>query len=183
VFLAYERLWLYGQPTGVKEAQMNIKEVKDLIQEILQSDISEFELEHTGTKIRLKRGYSPDSTVSSSSHLRPVSLSYAPVKSMPSELASPNAENAGDPEEASLHIVTSPIVGTVYRAPNAESEPYVKLGDRIHEGSILCLVEAMKLMNEIPSDIDGEVVRIYIENSHPVEFGQKLFGIRPEKQG
>ncbi|MBN1571440.1 MAG: acetyl-CoA carboxylase biotin carboxyl carrier protein [Acidobacteria bacterium] len=162
---------------------MNIKEVKDLIQEILQSDISEFELQHTGTKIRLRRGYGPDSALPSPAHARTVSLSYAPVHPATSEPGSPQTDTAGDPEEASLHIVTSPIVGTVYRAPNPESEPYVKPGDKVHAGSILCLVEAMKLMNEIPSDIDGEIARIYIENAHPVEFGQKLFGIRPEKQG
>ncbi len=162
---------------------MNIKEVKDLIQEILQSDISEFELEHTGTRIRLKRGHIADSAVSSPAHARPISLSYAPAKPILSEAAPAGVDNDTDPEEASLHIITSPIVGTVYRAPNPEAVPYVKLGDKVHEGSILCLVEAMKLMNEIPSDIDGEVVRIYIENAHPVEFGQKLFGIRPEKQG
>ena len=162
---------------------MNIKEVKDLIQEILQSDINEFELEHTGTRIRLKRGYCQEPSISSPAHSQQMSVSYTPSKSVTAESASPRAENPDDAEEASLHIVTSPIVGTAYRAPNPESEPYVKLGDKIREGSILCLVEAMKLMNEIPSDIDGEVVRIYIENAHPVEFGQKLFGLRPEKQG
>jgi len=162
---------------------MDIKEVKDLIQGILQSDISEFELEHTGTKIRLKRGYGQNSTIAPPAHSQPVSIGYTPSKSVSAELAPPYAETPDDPEEASLHIVTSPIVGTVYRAPNPESEPYVKLGDKVREGSIICLVEAMKLMNEIPSDIDGEVARIYIENAHPVEFGQKLFGIRPEKQG
>ena len=162
---------------------MNIKEVKDLIQEILQSDINEFELEHTGTRIRLKRGYSQEPVISSPAHSQQMSVSYTSSKPNTAESASSGAENPGDAEEASLHIVTSPIVGTAYRAPNPESEPYVKIGDKVREGSILCLVEAMKLMNEIPSDIDGEVVRIYIENSHPVEFGQKLFGLRPEKQG
>jgi acetyl-CoA carboxylase biotin carboxyl carrier protein len=166
-----------------KEALMNIKEVKDLIHEILQSDISEFELEHTGTKVRLKRGHGQDSITASPQLLQPVSMSYATSKPTAAEAVPPFTENAGDSEDLSLHIVTSPIVGTVYRAPNPESEPYVKLGDFVRDGSILCLVEAMKLMNEIPSDIDGEVTRIYIENGHPVEFGQRLFGIRPQKQG
>jgi acetyl-CoA carboxylase biotin carboxyl carrier protein len=92
-------------------------------------------------------------------------------------------ETAEETEENDLHIITSPIVGTVYRSPSPGAEPYVKLGDQVEEGSILCLVEAMKLMNEIPADIQGEVARIYIENGHPVEFGQKLFGLRPRKQG
>ena len=71
----------------------------------------------------------------------------------------------------------------MYCSPSSGTEPYVKLGDHVHEGSILCIIEAMKLMNEIPSDVEGEIVRIYIENGNPVEFGQKLFAIRPQKQG
>ena len=162
---------------------MNIKEVKDLIQDILQSDITDFELEHTGTKVRLKRGYSQDTAALSRAPSQPASISFVHSKPGAADAAPSSTETSGDPEDPSLHVVTSPIVGTVYRSPNPESEPYVKVGDRVREGSILCLVEAMKLMNEIPSDTDGEIVRIYIENGHPVEFGQRLFGIRPQKQG
>ena len=162
---------------------MDIKEVKDLIQEILQSDISEFELEHSDTKVRLKRGFGQNATIGRFEQPHPASIRHTPSKPIAAEAVSPIAESADAQEEASLHIITSPIVGTVFRAPTPEAASYVKLGDKVHEGSILCLVEAMKLMNEIPSDIDGEIVRIYVENAHPVEFGQKLFGIRPEKQG
>jgi acetyl-CoA carboxylase biotin carboxyl carrier protein len=160
---------------------MDIKEVKDLIQEILQSDISEFELEHTDTKIRLKRGFSPNTPGAPQIHVRPISS--ASSRPISAAAVAPAPVDTSDSEDQSLHIITSPIVGTVFRAPNPEAEPYVKPGDKINEGSILCLVEAMKLMNEIPSDIDGEIVRIYFENARPVEFGQKLFGIRPNKQG
>ena len=162
---------------------MNIKEVKDLIHDVLQSDISEFELEHTGTKVRLKRGFNRDSTTASPASSQPVTVSFVPSHPMVAEAVVPPVERADASEDNTLHTVTSPIVGTVYRAPSPGAEPYVKLGDHVEEGSILCLVEAMKLMNEIPSDVRGEVVRIYIENGHPVEFGQKLFGIRPQKQG
>jgi acetyl-CoA carboxylase biotin carboxyl carrier protein len=89
---------------------------------------------------------------------------------------------AGQPAADSddgLHFVTSPIVGTFYRAPNPEAEPYVKVGDLIHKGQVLCIVEAMKLMNEIEADTSGTVVRIYPENAQPVEFGERLFAIRP----
>jgi len=159
---------------------MNIKDVKDLIQEILQSDISEFELEHTGTKMRLRRGSPHDTVVQTATpavapiHPHPVALA-APVAaiSTPSEAKEESSEDSG------LHFITSPIVGTFYRAPSPGADPYVKVGDKVEDGSILCVVEAMKLMNEIPSDMAGEVVRIYVENAHPVEFGQKLFGIRP----
>jgi acetyl-CoA carboxylase biotin carboxyl carrier protein len=78
-----------------------------------------------------------------------------------------------------LHFVTSPIVGTFYRAPNPEAEPYVKVGELVHKGQVLCIVEAMKLMNEIEADASGTVIRIYPENAQPVEFGERLFAIRP----
>ncbi len=161
---------------------MEIKEVKDLIREVLQSDISEFELEHTGTRIRLKRGLGRDSANSSPAPPHHSTISITSSRPLDAGAVLPTADSEMDAEEKLLHIVTSPIVGTFYRSPNPEAEPYVNLGDPVHEGMILCLVEAMKLMNEIPSDVDGELARIYVENGHPVEFGQKLFGIRPRKQ-
>jgi acetyl-CoA carboxylase biotin carboxyl carrier protein len=170
---------------------MNIKEVKDLIQEVLQSDISEFELEQTGTRIKLKRGFGQETSTPSSAPAQSAVVSFAPPQPGAAESATPSADReaqgalrgTAEDEDSSFHIITSPIVGTFYRAPSPGAEPYVKLGDHIEEGSILCIVEAMKLMNEIPSDVEGEVTRVYVENSHPVEFGQKLFGIRPKNQG
>ena len=81
--------------------------------------------------------------------------------------------------EDSWHIVTSPIVGTFYRAPNPETPPFVESGDRVSKGKVLCIIEAMKLMNEIESDGDGVVVRIYPQNGQPVEYGEKLFALKP----
>jgi len=89
----------------------------------------------------------------------------------------PNAAPASD--DANLAFVTSPIVGTFYRAPNPDAEPYVKVGDLVHKGQVLCIVEAMKLMNEIESDTSGMVIKIHPENAQPVEFGERLFAIRP----
>ncbi len=158
---------------------MNIKEVKDLIHEVLQSDINEFELEHTGTKVRLKRGSAATAGSSQSSAAIPhASLSSAHPLQI--EVTSAATSTEGERDE-DLHLITSPIVGTFYRSPSPGTEPYVKVGDVIEEGSILCIVEAMKLMNEIPSDASGEIVRIFVDNGHPVEFGQKLFGIRLRK--
>jgi acetyl-CoA carboxylase biotin carboxyl carrier protein len=158
---------------------MNIKEVKDLIHEILQSDISEFELEHTGTKVRLRRGLSGDATPATT--LVAVNPGQPVASPLPAVAAPSVPAVPADIEEDGLHFITSPIVGTFYRAPVPGAEPYVKVGDSIEEGTILCIVEAMKLMNEIPSDVAGQVVRVYTENSHPVEFGQKLFGIRTRR--
>ena len=164
---------------------MNIKEVKDLIHEILRSDIREFELEHTGTKLKFRRGYG---TQEGGFSIQPAaaplpgaddsSPSYISDTSAPA-LETDSETDAG--QETGLHFITSPIVGTFYRAPAPGSDPFVKIGTTVEEGAILCVVEAMKLMNEIPSDVAGEVVRIYVENNRPVEFGQKLLAIRPRK--
>ena len=148
---------------------MDLKQIKDLINEVLQSDISEFELEHSNTKVKLKRGISRDPMIAPQSHAQPAAVSLASAKTTVPEAVLPPADNADtSDEDSALHIVTSPIVGTFYRASSPGAEPYVKAGDQVEEGTILCLVEAMKLMNEIPSDIEGEVVRIYIENGQPV---------------
>jgi acetyl-CoA carboxylase biotin carboxyl carrier protein len=163
---------------------MNIKEVKDLIREILLTDISEFELEHTGTKIRLRRGpASKDSALPSTPHA--VVSQGAPGHESPAATAGSQVSSAAASEtvvsEEGLHIITSPIVGTFYRSPAPEAEPFVDISSVIETGTTLCIVEAMKLMNEIPSDVSGEVVEIYADNGQPVEYGQKLFGIRPRK--
>jgi acetyl-CoA carboxylase biotin carboxyl carrier protein len=162
---------------------MNIKEVKDLIHEVLRSDISEFELEHTGTRVRLKRELGGESMGLSAQQAPPAAGIRSPQQPAVFQASLQSIAEPENPMEKELHVITSPIVGTFYRAPSPGAEAYVKIGDQIEEGSILCLIEAMKLMNEIPSDIEGEVVQIYVDNGHPVEFGQKLFGIRPQKQG
>lgn len=158
---------------------MDVKEIKDLIREVLQSDICEFELEHTDTRVRLKREFGRDAANPAAS-----SQQLLMVNSLPSKpITATSGDTSETAEDATLHIIASPIVGTIYLASSPDSDPYVKLGDHVGEGSILCLIEAMKLMNEIPSDMAGEIARIYIENGRPVEFGQKLFAIRPRKQG
>ncbi len=157
---------------------MDIQEVKELINEILRSDISEFELEHSGTRVKLRRGFAENTNdrwttaVPKTSH--PLPEHQLAVEATPPP-AIPTHEQADD----GLHFITSPIVGTFYRASSPEAKPFVDVGTRIEEGATLCIVEAMKLMNEIPSDIAGEVARIYVENSRPVEYGQRLFAIRP----
>jgi acetyl-CoA carboxylase biotin carboxyl carrier protein len=172
-----------GHHEGLREAFVNIEEVKSLLQDVLKSDISEFELEHSGTRVKLKRGFGQDIAVVSPASSRPSPASATFSQSPVLAVASPPAESADASGDNSLHIISSPIVGTAYSAPSPGAEPYVKIGDQVEEGTILCLIEAMKLMNEIPSDAGGEIVRIYFENGRPVEFGQKLFGIRPRKQG
>jgi len=160
---------------------MNLKEVKDLIQEILRSDIMEFELEQTGTKVRLRRGESRAAQLAvSHPHIEvPPALLDSPA--LTAERLSPLPPPADTPAEDGLHLIVSPIVGTFYTAPSPDTRPYVKIGDTVEEGATLCIVEAMKLMNEIPSDVAGTIEAIYVENGHPVEYAQKLFAIRPHR--
>ena len=161
---------------------MDMKEVNDLIREVLRSDISEFELEHTGTRIKLKRGAGGDSATISQVPAPPGAPIFTAAPSALVQAPKP-AGKTDDVEENAFHVITSPIVGTVYLSASPGVESFVKLGDHVTEGAILCIIEAMKLMNEIPSDVEGEIVHIYTENATPVEFGQELFAIRPTKQG
>lgn len=156
---------------------MNIKEVKDLIQEILKSDISEFELEHTGTKLRLNRGALQCTTNFTATPATPKSEIAAPPPAEKVKLE-PSLAPTEEGKEESLHFITSPIVGTFYRAPSPNANPFIEVGQAVDEGTILCIVEAMKIMNEIPSDAVGEVAKILVEDGQPVEYGQKLFAIK-----
>ena len=166
-----------GQPWGVDD-------LKELIDLLVGKEITEFEMEKGGLKIRIKRG---------NSHLvvAPVpgdDVSMAPGAALPAvvtptghPLASPSAPAEPSSAESleGLHLIKSPIVGTFYAAPSPDAPPFVKPGDVIQVGQVVCIVEAMKLMNEIESDVAGEVVRIYIENGQPVEYGLSLFAIKP----
>ncbi len=165
---------------------MNLKELKELIKLVDQKQFAEFELEQPDFKLRIKRSPSPlVQPTSNSTSATPVPLSLQtppPVAvSTPGFSAAPGREVGGAaapaPEEA-LHLIVSPIVGTFYRAPSPTADPYVEIGDRVEPGTVLCLIEAMKLMNEITSDVAGEVAKIFVENGQAVEYGQPLFGIR-----
>lgn len=164
---------------------MNQKELKELIEFLKQQDIAEFELERGDVKVRIKRALpvspaSPDTrSVTFSVPSIPVSEpAPAPAATPPS--SPPKAAPEPAPEEH-LHTVRSPIVGTFYEAPSPGAPPFVKLGDNVDVGQVLCIVEAMKLMNEIESDAAGEIVKKLVTNGQPVEYGQELFVIRPRQ--
>jgi acetyl-CoA carboxylase biotin carboxyl carrier protein len=164
---------------------MNAKELKDLIDFLIEKDISEFELERGDVKMRLKRGTAvvavaappaiPAPTAPAAAP-RPAATSAAPV---PAPAPVPAAAEPAPAEETGLHIVRSPIVGTFYEASSPGAPAFVKTGDAVQSGQVLCIIEAMKLMNEIESDVSGTVVKRYVENAQPVEYGQPLFAIRP----
>src|SRR2546425_4584225 len=155
---------------------MDLKELKEIIEIVTsKEEIEELELEQSGVRLRIKR------IKRSSNHAAP--RAQAPVRSGMTaadtvELTSaPPA--AGSQQEEDLFYIKSPIVGTFYQAPSPGSESFVSVGDFVDKGSVVCIIEAMKLMNEIESDVAGEVVSVLVEDGQPVEYGEKLFAIRP----
>ena len=154
---------------------MNLKELRELIEFILEKDIAEFELERGDVKLRLRRA-SAVAGVPAPLLAPPPAQPAAPASTPPAH--GPAAAAAAGREEEGLHVIQSPIVGTYYEAPSPGAPPFVKPGDRVEAGQVLCIIEAMKLMNEIESDVAGEVVKCQVNNGQPVEYGQALFSIR-----
>jgi acetyl-CoA carboxylase biotin carboxyl carrier protein len=151
-------------------------EMCELIRLVASSRVAGVEVEHGGSRIRIEGvPVVPAAEVAS-----------AAVAAVPAPAAAPEvpADGGGEqagaaPEIEDVQYVTSPIVGTFYRAPNPDADPYVKVGDLVAEGQTLCIVEAMKLMNEIDCDLDGTIVKVFPENAQPVEYGERLFAVRP----
>jgi acetyl-CoA carboxylase biotin carboxyl carrier protein len=161
---------------------MNLKELKELILFLKEEGITEFELERGDVKVRVKRGAEtvvaplPDPRFYAMPAAPPATSDLSATPGVPP----PAPAKAPEPEEE-LHMVRSPIVGTFYESPSPGSPPFVKAGDAVALGQVLCIVEAMKLMNEIESDVAGEVVKKLVSNGQPIEYGQELFAIRPKK--
>jgi acetyl-CoA carboxylase biotin carboxyl carrier protein len=163
-----------------------LREVVDLIE---SHGFTEFELEREGFRIRLSRNAgaqsladAPHAPASSSASVPHTHASQpATIGQSAPHLATPHlgaqAEAAAS-EDEQLHIIASPILGTFYRAASPTSEPFVRIGSHVEPDSVVCIIEAMKLMNEIQAEISGEVAKIYVENGQPVEYGQPLFGIK-----
>jgi acetyl-CoA carboxylase biotin carboxyl carrier protein len=166
---------------------MNLKEIKELIQFLKEQEIAEFELERGDVKVRIRRA---DANSSSTGDTRFIALQAAvpaaaevslPAGSAAPTATAPPAKPAAAAGEEGLHTVRSPIVGTFYEAPSPGAPPFVKAGDVVEVGQVLCIVEAMKLMNEIESDVAGEITKKLVTNGQPIEYGQELFVIRPRK--
>ncbi len=162
---------------------MNFKEILELIDKVAASGIAGVEVEQAGTKVRIDgkaarpqvvHSYIPESN--DPQLLSSINMTALPAASSAAPV--PTAAQREAESEAGLYVITSPIVGTFYRSPNPEAEPFVNIGDRVAKGKVICIVEAMKLMNEIECDADGVVARIYPQNGQPVEYGEKLFALR-----
>lgn len=155
---------------------MNFKEILELIDRVADRGIS-LEIEQAGVKLKIdsRRPEALPQQYSDPGRAGQQNFSFAPP---PAAASMVSTAEAGIDE--SLHVITSPIVGTFYRAPNPESPIFVNEGDRVSKGSVLCIIEAMKLMNEIESDVAGVVVKVFPQNGQPVEYGEKLFAVKTE---
>jgi acetyl-CoA carboxylase biotin carboxyl carrier protein len=158
---------------------LDVPQLEHLLDFMAAHDLEEFEYEHGGLHIRLRKASAAPKALGRSVAAAPAASAVA---NAPSSLAAsePKVAAPAPPAPAEeFHIIKSPIVGTFYAASGPDAPPFVKVGDEIQVGQVVCIIEAMKLMNEIDADVKGELVRILVENSQPVEYGQPLFAIRP----
>jgi acetyl-CoA carboxylase biotin carboxyl carrier protein len=171
------------------EIPVNMDELRELIELIREHEFTEFELEREGFRVRFRRGAeAAESTGVAGGQPQTVSSSAQSTTTPPAAEAgstppiAPSHPGAKAQTEASedqdLYIIPSPIVGTFYRSPSPNADSFVKIGSRVEPDSVVCIIEAMKLMNEIQAETSGEVAKIYVENGQPVEYGQPLFGIK-----
>ncbi len=155
----------------------DIEDLKELIEFLKQYQVAEFDLDRGDLKIRLKFT-PPEAPAAGLTELARVLASAQPQSAPAAAGTAPAAGVPAAPAEENLHIVKSPIVGTYYGSPSPGASPFVSAGDHVEKGQVICIVEAMKLMNEIEADATGEVVKSLVTNGQPIEFGQPLFSIR-----
>jgi acetyl-CoA carboxylase biotin carboxyl carrier protein len=165
---------------------MNQKELKELIEFLIEKDIAEFELERGDVKVKIKRLIEAPPAAAQSHYVTMPASAPVAAPTAASGSASPSSKEvsiavAAAEKEEHLHIVHSPIVGTFYESPSPGSPPFVKVGDMLEVGQVLCIVEAMKLLNEIECDAAGELVKKLVTNGQPIEYGQELFALRLAK--
>jgi acetyl-CoA carboxylase biotin carboxyl carrier protein len=162
---------------------MDFDEITRILEMMKEHELSEFELERDNFKLRIRKQGGGHWVAA----MPPPPHHGAPPPPPLSEGAAPPPAAAADAapvltsadEEMELAVVKSPIVGTFYRAAEPGATPYAEIGDVVRKGQVLCIIEAMKLMNEINAEIDGEIVKVYVENGHAVQYGERLFAIKP----
>jgi acetyl-CoA carboxylase biotin carboxyl carrier protein len=157
---------------------MDLDEIKQVLEMMREHDLAEFELERDGVKLRLRKNLGQQWNGS----VPPPQVTFVPpmaVGSAANDSASPAPVLTPANEDIDLAIVKSPIVGTFYRQSEPGAKPFAEVGQTVKKGQVLCIIEAMKLMNEINADIDGEIVKVYVENGQAVHYGERLFAIKP----
>ena len=166
-----------NRPTQRPAASVNMEELRELIGLLRENGLAELELENEGFRVRLRRESSAPEPSGSVAAPPPAPATPAPTPVHAPAHPGTQATTAAA-QDQDLHIIPSPIVGTFYRSASPTADPFVKIGSNVEPESVVCIIEAMKLMNEIQAEATGEVVKIYVENGQPVEYGQPLFGIR-----
>jgi acetyl-CoA carboxylase biotin carboxyl carrier protein len=160
---------------------MDLNQIRQILDLVREHELSEFEIEHDGLRLKIRKDANGTQVVTVPSPMMPAMAMAMPAATpaAPPSPASPAAAAAETTEdEIELAVVKSPIVGTFYRSSEPGSSAFVDIGSTVKTGDVLCIIEAMKLMNEIDSEYDGEVVNIYVENGQPVQYGERLFAIR-----
>ena len=165
------------RPRAKKRAKalVDLDELRELIAVLKENGLTEFALEREGFRIHLRQGVDYQGEEAGNGLAQP-QTEPTPAAKGPSAAVSTRAADAATDQD--LHIIPSPIVGTFYRSPSPSAESFVKIGSRVEPETVVCIIEAMKLMNEIQAESSGEVVKIYVENGQQVEYGQPLFGIK-----
>jgi acetyl-CoA carboxylase biotin carboxyl carrier protein len=159
---------------------LEFEDIERILDLVKTHELAEFELERDGLKLRIRKatpgyGVTPLIHATAAPALAPLPVA-APLPAVPAMPSAP--QPAADDESLELAVVKSPIVGTFYRAPEPGAPPFVDVGERVRKDQVLCIIEAMKLMNEITSEYDGEVVSVYVDNGKPVQYGERLFAIK-----
>ena len=157
---------------------MEFDDIERILELMRLHDLAEFELEREGLKVRARKtatGYTAAPVAPVIPNGAPAAL---PPPALPAVAPPPAAQADADEESVELAVVKSPIVGTFYRSPEPGAASFVEVGERVKKDQVLCIIEAMKLMNEITSEYDGEVVSVYVENGKPVQYGERLFAIK-----
>jgi len=176
-----------GNPSRRADSVLNMEELRELTELFSAHSLTDFEFENADIRIRLSRNPAPTNAAVPSpavAHAPAAAMQTAaqaaPVGTQPAHTATESAQASAPAEapEEELHVIASPIVGTFYRASSPQSDPFVKVGSQVEQETVVCIIEAMKLMNEIQAETTGTIAKIYVENGQPVEYGQPLFGVK-----
>jgi acetyl-CoA carboxylase biotin carboxyl carrier protein len=157
---------------------LDLKQIKQIIELMKRSELSEFAVEEEGFKLKIRRGMNGFPVVASGHPANPSFVHAEPAAPAPTASQLPPAASAESAEEPGIGYIKSPMVGTFYRAASPESKPFADIDTKVVENSVVCIIEAMKIMNEIQSETKGTILEVLVENGQPVEYGQKLFKVK-----
>jgi acetyl-CoA carboxylase biotin carboxyl carrier protein len=157
---------------------MDLDQIRSILDLVREHELSEFEIEHDGLRLKIRKDGNGPHIVTHAVPLMPAMAAPVTAVAAPAASQAPAPVTGIGESEIELAVVKSPIVGTFYRSSEPGSASFVEIGSSVKKGDVLCIIEAMKLMNEIDSEYDGEVVNVYVENGQPVQYGERLFAIR-----